>query len=413
MSSAAATACEPQPAGALEEAGAHRGAALVTGAGRGIGRSVAAALAASGFRVALFARTRLEIEEAAATINARSGPSAARAYPGDVTDPRSMDGCIDAARRDLGSIAVLVNAAGAAESAPYERTDGAMIERLLSVNLLGAHHTMVRLLPEMAARGSGDIINIASMAGLRGYGYASAYAASKHALVGLTRSIAMESARSGVRVNAVCPGFVDTPLLARSVEEIMQRTGRTREEARAALGRMNPSGRLLTPEEVAASVTWLLSAEGRDINGEALVVDGRWEPWSGDPPLPVEPASLAPGRGYSNGMLFRAGRTLFVAGQVAWDRERRIVGRNDFAAQFDAALGNVLAVVRDAGGRPDQIGRLRIYVTDRDLYLGALKVVGAAYRRHMGVHYPAMALVEVRRLLEEGALVEIEAEAIL
>jgi enamine deaminase RidA (YjgF/YER057c/UK114 family) len=112
-------------------------------------------------------------------------------------------------------------------------------------------------------------------------------------------------------------------------------------------------------------------------------------------------------------MLHSSGRTLFVAGQVAWDRDHRIVGGSDFATQFDTALGNVLAVVREAGGRPDRIGRLRIYVTDRDLYLAALGKIGAAYRRHMGSHYPAMALVEVARLLEEGALVEIEAEAIL
>jgi NAD(P)-dependent dehydrogenase (short-subunit alcohol dehydrogenase family) len=393
--------------------GARPATALVTGGGRGIGRAIGAALARAGLEVALVARTAEEVRRAAGEIDAACGRAAAFAVPGDVTDPASVSGFVEAAVRAIGEIGVLVNAAGIAESAPYARTAPGMIRRLLEVNLLGAHHTISRVLPGMIARGTGSILNIASTAGLEGYAYVSAYAASKHALVGLTRSIAAEIARSGVRVNALCPGFVDTPLLERSVAEIVAKTGRSREEARASLAAMNPSGRLLEPAEVAEGALWLLLGEGSAVNGGAIVVDGLNRPWAGASGLPVNPRSLGAPRGYSNGMLHPAGRTLFVAGQVAWDRDHRIVGGSDFAAQFDAALGNVLAVVREAGGSPDRIGRLRIYVADRERYLAALGQVGAAYRRHMGSHYPAMALVEVARLLEEGALVEIEAEAIL
>ncbi len=126
----------------------------------------------------------------------------------------------------------------------------------------------------------------------------------------------------------------------------------------------------------------------------------------------IAPSSLAPARGYSNGIVLSGTRTLFVAGQVGWDREAKIVS-SDLTAQFAQALDNVLAVVRESGGTPEHIGRFTIYVTDKQRYLAATKAIGAAYRERMGRHYPAMALVEVKDLLEEGALVEIEATAVL
>jgi NAD(P)-dependent dehydrogenase (short-subunit alcohol dehydrogenase family) len=391
--------------------------ALVTGAGRGIGRAIASALAAKGHPVALVARSRDAIEAAARAMDARSGRSVALALPADVTDDRAVrEACREALSR-FGEVGILVNAAGIAESAPYEKTDAGLIRRHLEVNLLGAHHVIAALYPSMVARGEGAIVNVASIAGLEGFAYVSAYTASKHALVGLTRAIAAEAAPKGVRVNALCPGYVDTPMIERSIDRIVSATGRSRAEARETLGRMNPGGRLLTAEEVAFAALWILSEPARTLNGQVIVVDGMPAPWdpSGDaaPARPVNPDSLGPPRGYSNGMLHQSGRTLFVAGQVAWDRDHRIVGGDDLAAQFDAALANVLSVVEGAGGRADQIGRLRIYVTDRERYRACLADVGRAYRRRMGSHYPAMALVEVRRLLEEGALVEIEAEAIL
>jgi NAD(P)-dependent dehydrogenase (short-subunit alcohol dehydrogenase family)/enamine deaminase RidA (YjgF/YER057c/UK114 family) len=388
--------------------------ALVTGAGRGIGRAVAAALAGAGHRVVLISRTKTEIEAAASDIAALYGPGRATAIPCDVTDPASVDRLFETARSAAGEFGVLVNAAGAAESAPYTATGDEMLRRLLSVNLMGAHHMMRRFLPSMISAGGGSIVNVGSTASLQGFAYASAYAASKHALLGLTRSVALEVSKSGVRVNAVCPAFVDTPLLQRSAEEIASRTGRTLDAAREALAALNPAGRLLTPQEVADAIVWLIEGEGSKLSGEALVVDGRAAPWMApEAALPVNPEALGPPSGYSNGMILRAGRTLFVAGQVAWDRDHVIQGGNDFAAQFDVALGNVVRVVNEAGGHAEQIGRMRIYVCDRRRYLAALREIGRAYRRHMGTHYPAMALVEVAKLLEEGALVEIEAEAIL
>jgi len=390
-----------------------RGGALVTGAGRGIGLAIARRLAGAGWRLALMARTGAEIQSAAERINEETGPGTALPVPGDVTDPASVGGAVRRAREGFGAVTLLVNAAGGAESAPYERTGAEMLDRMLAVNLKGAHNTISATYPEMTRRRSGTIINVASTAALEGFGYAAAYAASKHALLGLTRSVAKEAARHGVRINALCPGFVDTPLLEKSVEEIVRRTGRTREQAREALGAMNRSGCLIRPEEVAEAALWLLSDDARDLNGEALLVDGGASPWKEGSPLPVNPDSLGPVRGYNNGMIFRPGRTLFVAGQVAWDEHHRIVGGSDFTAQFERALRNVLTVVREAGGGPERVGRLRIYVADREMYLARLREIGQVYRSLMGHHYPAMALVEVKRLLEEGALVEIEAEAIL
>lgn len=390
-----------------------RGGALVTGAGRGIGLAIAHALARAGWRVALMARTGAEIQAGARAIQMAAGPGTALAVTGDVTDPAQVASAVRTVLEEFGAITLLVNAAGAAESAPFEKTGGEMVERMLAVNFRGAHHAISAVYPDMMKRREGAILNIASTAALEGFGYASAYAASKHAVLGLTRSLAKEAARHRVRVNAICPGFVDTPLLEKSVEEIVRRTGRSREQAREALAAMNRSGCLIKPEEVAEAALWLLSEEASDLSGEALVVDGRPQPWRPDPPLPVDPAELGPPKGYSNGLLFRAGRTLFVAGQVAWDESQSIVGGTDFVAQFERALENVVSVVREAGGTPESIGRLRIYVADRDQYTARLKEVGRAYRAIMGRHFPAMALVEVHRLLEAGALVEIEAEAIL
>ncbi|MBI3451156.1 MAG: SDR family NAD(P)-dependent oxidoreductase [Acidobacteria bacterium] len=387
--------------------------ALVTGAGRGIGRAVATALARAGARVALVARTAAEIEAAAAEIRAGAGRDSALAFPCDVTNAEEVSRAVARAVAAFGEIDALVNAAGAAESAPHARTADDLVERMLRVNLYGPHHTMGSVLPSMTARRRGAVVSVASTAGVRGYAYTSAYTASKHALVGLTRAVAAEVAASGVRVNALCPGFVDTALLDRSVDAIVGKTGRSRDEVRAEMARMNASGRLLHPDEVAGAVMWLLAGAGAFLSGEAIVLEGLAPPDGPGEGLPIHSEALGAAAGYSQGMLFRAGRTLFVAGQVAWDRDHRLVGGADFAAQFDAALGNVLAVVREAGGGAGQIGRLRIYVADRAVYVASLKEVGRAYRRHMGAHYPAMALVEVRRLLEEGALVEIEAEAIL
>jgi NAD(P)-dependent dehydrogenase (short-subunit alcohol dehydrogenase family) len=169
---------------------------------------------------------------------------------------------------------VLVNNAGAAESAPFSRTDVDLLERMLAVNVKGAFLCTQAVLPAMLAAKYGRIVNIASTAGLTGYAYVSAYVAAKHALVGFTRALALETAKSGVTVNAVCPGFTDTDLVARSVQTIAAKTGRSPDEARAELAKTNPMGRLVTPQEVAAAVGFLCLPDAAAVTGQAIVVAG-------------------------------------------------------------------------------------------------------------------------------------------
>jgi NAD(P)-dependent dehydrogenase (short-subunit alcohol dehydrogenase family) len=390
-------------------------AAIVAGASRGIGLAIAKALAGAGHPVALVARSADRLAAAAAELNGAAGREIAVPIAADLAGGREAARACEQATARLGPVGILVNAVGAAASAPFAATDLSAFRESFEINLAPAAAMTAALWEGMLERGAGHVVNIASTAGLEGYAYTSAYTSAKHALVGLTRALAREGTPKGVRVNAVCPGFVKTDLLEGSVDRIIGTTGRSRAQALEALAKMNRGGRLLDPAEVAAVVLWLLRDAPGDLNGEAIVVDGLPGPWApdGEPPLPVNPEALGEARGYSNGMVMRTGRTLFVAGQVAWDGEHRIVGGGDFAAQFDQALGNVLEVVVAAGGAATDIGRLRFYVSDCRLYLDALREVGRSYRARMGTHYPAMALVEVSRLLEAGALVEIEAEAIL
>ena len=174
----------------------------------------------------------------------------------------------------LGAVDILVNNAGAAESAPFAKTGLDMLERMLAVNLKAAFFCTQAVLPGMLAAKAGRIVNIASTAGLTGYPYVSAYVAAKHALVGLTRALALETARSGVTVNAVCPGFTDTDLVARAVETITAKTGRSTEAARAELAKTNPMGRLVTPQEVASAVAYLCLPGAGAVTGQAIVVAG-------------------------------------------------------------------------------------------------------------------------------------------
>jgi 3-hydroxybutyrate dehydrogenase len=246
--------------------------AVVTGGGRGIGAAIARALAAAGARLVVAARTTVEVEEVAKAIEDAGGA----AWPAhvDVTDPSSVDALADAARDRLGAVDVLVNNAGIAHSAPIARQTLEEWGRIFAVNVTGTFLVTKAFLPAMMERGWGRVINLASVAGLAGAKYIGAYAASKHAVVGFTRSIAAEAAPCGVTVNAVCPGYVDTALTDASVARIVSTAGLSEGEAREAILATSPQHRLIEPDEVARAVTWLCEEQARGVNGQAIVIDG-------------------------------------------------------------------------------------------------------------------------------------------
>jgi 3-hydroxybutyrate dehydrogenase len=241
--------------------------ALVTGGGRGIGRAIAAELSRAGATVTVLGRDRATLDDVVADGLARA------AVVADVADQAAVAAAIaEAAARQ--PIDILIANAGAAVSAPFAKTDGALFRQMLDVNFMGVVHAAHAVLPAMKQRRHGRIVAVASTAGLKGYAYVSAYSAAKHAVIGLVRSLALELATSGVTVNAVCPGFTDTDLIAGSIDNIVSKTGRSREQALAELAKHNPQGRLVTPEEVANAVLWLCGDGAGAITGQAIAVAG-------------------------------------------------------------------------------------------------------------------------------------------
>jgi len=246
--------------------------AWVTGAGRGIGSAVARTLAADGAAVVVSARSESEVQGVAREIEHAGGR--ALAVVCDVTDERAVEAAYQAGVARFGRVDLLINNAGFAESAPLVRLDADLWNRTIAVNLTGTYYCMRAALPAMIERGHGRVVNVASVAGRVGFQYTSAYCAAKHGVLGLTRAVALEVARKGITVNAVCPGWVDTDMTAASIRRIVQTTGRTAAEARHVLESKNPMGRLILPEEVAAVVRFLVDAGAGAITGQAYGVDG-------------------------------------------------------------------------------------------------------------------------------------------
>ncbi|HLJ64928.1 MAG TPA: SDR family NAD(P)-dependent oxidoreductase [Stellaceae bacterium] len=250
-------------------AGRH---AVVTGGGSGIGSAIAVALAREGARVSLMGRNFDKLEAMVQHLT-RSGAEA-QGIGLDVTEAEAVPPAFTSATGRFGAVEILVNNAGAAESAPFAKTTLALLERMIAVNLTGAFSCTQAVLAGMERAKWGRIINIASTAGVTGYPYVSAYCAAKHALVGLTRALALETARRGVTVNAVCPGFTETELIERAIMTITAKTGRSAQEARAELAATNPLRRLIRPEEVAASVAFLSHPDQAAITGQAIIIAG-------------------------------------------------------------------------------------------------------------------------------------------
>jgi NAD(P)-dependent dehydrogenase (short-subunit alcohol dehydrogenase family) len=243
--------------------------ALVTGGGQGIGAAIAQALVARGLNVTVLGR-RLAVVQALADTD----PEHLHAVSADVADAAQVAEAVASAEARFGPVDVLVNNAGQAQTAPFLKMDLALWNQMLSVNLTGTLVCTQAVLPGMVARGWGRVVNVASTAGQVGYAYVSAYCAAKHGVVGLTKSLALEMAKKGVTVNAVCPGYTETDIVRESIARVVAKTGRSAEEARAEFVKSNPQGKLVQPEQVADAVAWLCGEGASAVTGQQISVAG-------------------------------------------------------------------------------------------------------------------------------------------
>ena len=246
----------------------HGRHALVTGGGRGIGRAVAAVLSAAGAQVTVVGRTEKPLQDAVAAGHAHGWIVA------DVTQPEAMVDHMRVIETVRGPVDILVANAGGAVSAPFAETEPSQFRQMFELNVMGVVHATQAVLGGMIERKSGRIVAIASVAGVRGYGYVSAYCTAKHAVVGLVRSLAVETAKTGVTVNAVFPGYTDTEMMREAVSNIVAKTGRSREQAEAAILKSTPMDRFIKPAEVAAAVLYLCLPAAASVTGTTLMVAG-------------------------------------------------------------------------------------------------------------------------------------------
>ncbi|MBZ6075071.1 SDR family NAD(P)-dependent oxidoreductase [Microvirga puerhi] len=242
--------------------------ALVTGGTRGIGRAIAEALAGAGATVTVLGRNREALEKLI------DQGEAHRAAVADVADAEAVRKAVEEAAAGSGPIDLLIANAGAAASAPFLKTGPDIFRQMLDVNLLGVANAAQAVLKPMVDRGFGRIVAVASTASLKGYPYVTAYCAAKHAVIGLVRALALETAQTGVTINAVCPGYTDTDLVSKSLDRIVDKTGRSREEALKEFVKHNPQGRLVAPQEVADTVLWLCGRGASAVTGQAIAVAG-------------------------------------------------------------------------------------------------------------------------------------------
>jgi NAD(P)-dependent dehydrogenase (short-subunit alcohol dehydrogenase family) len=246
--------------------------ALVTGAGKGIGEAIAVTLAGEGIRVAVAARTQTDLERVAASIREKGGEAIPVVC--DVTNPDSVAAAVEEVKRSLGPLTVLVNNAGAAESHKFLGHDDALWQRMIDLNLNSVYYVTKAVAPMMVEAKWGRIINVASIASKVGGKYVAAYTAAKHGVLGLTRALAVEFVSYNITVNAICPGYVDTPLTDKAIANITNRTKMSEADARAALEKVSPQNRLVTPAEVAHVALMLVGGDARGITGQAINVDG-------------------------------------------------------------------------------------------------------------------------------------------